>query len=65
MDDAVILNRVIHHKFEITGSANLAVITRWNRSHPEIYAFILTLLAHVVGGSEADPTYWHDGRFEG
>ena len=65
MDEALILNRVTHHEFKITGPAYLAVVTRWDRSQPEIYAFILTLLAHVVGGSKADPTHWCDSCSEG
>ena len=56
MDEALILNRVTHHELKITGPAYLAVVTRWDRSQPKVDAFILTLLAHVVGGSKADPT---------
>ena len=66
MDDAFILhNRVTHRELKITGPANLAVVTRWDRSQPEIYAFILALLAHIVGGSKADPTHWCDSCSEG
>ena len=57
MDEALILNRVTHHELKITGPANLAVVTRWDWSQPEIYAFILALRAHIVGGSKADPTH--------
>ena len=65
MDDTLILNRISHHELKITGPAYLAMVACWDRSQPEVNALILTLLAHVVGGSKADPTHWCDSCLKG
>ena len=66
MDDAFILHdRVTHRELKITSPAYLTMVAGWNRSQPEINAFTLTLLAHVVGGSQADPAHWRDGYLKG
>ena len=49
MADAFFFYRVIHREFKIASPAYFTKVASWYRAQPEINAFILTLLANVVG----------------